>query len=127
MILVDTSVWIDHLRSADTLLSELLSRGHVVTHPFLVGELAMGSLKQRDVILEALKSLPQVTVARDDEVLHFVSSRSLYGVGIGYIDAHLLAAAQLTPGTVLWTRDKRLREVARMLALAAPSESFDDN
>jgi hypothetical protein len=116
--LVDTSVWIDHLRKSDAGLRDLLERGQVLTHPFVVGELAMGSLRQRDVILGALQDLPQAIVAHQDEVLHFISNRSLFGLGIGYIDAHLLAAVQLTPGALLWTRDKRLFEVSAKLHLA---------
>jgi predicted nucleic acid-binding protein len=119
MILVDTSVWIDHLRKGDLALRKLLETGRVLSHPFIIGELAMGSLKQRDVVLSALEDLPKATVAHEDEVLRFIASRALFGLGIGYVDAHLLAAAQITPGTLLWTRDKRLHETAAKLSLAA--------
>jgi predicted nucleic acid-binding protein len=118
MILVDTSVWIDHLRKGDAALKRLLDKGQVLSHPFVIGELAMGSLKQRAVVLSALQDLPKTTVAHEDEVLLFTSGRALFGLGIGYIDAHLLAAAQMTSGALLWTRDKRLFEIAVKLALA---------
>ena len=118
MILVDTSVWVDHLRKSEGGLRRLLERGQVLSHPFVIGELAMGSFKRRDVLLKELGNLPQTKVAQDDEVLQFVSGQMLFGLGVGYIDAHLLAAVRLTPGTLLWTRDKRLREIASKLRLA---------
>ena len=108
MILVDTSVWIDHLRRGDAELMKLLNAGQVLTHRFVIGELALGSLQNRNIVLSTLQNLPQVTVASDEEVLHFIESRALFGTGIGYIDAHLLAAVRLSPGTLIWTRDKRL-------------------
>jgi hypothetical protein len=119
MILVDTSVWIDHLRKSESGLRFLLEEGQVLAHSFVIGELAMGSFRRRDVLLQGLRDLPQAIVAFDDEVLQFVSKRALFGMGIGYIDAHLLAAVRLRPGTLLWTRDKRLLEVATKLGLAA--------
>ncbi len=119
MILVDSSVWIDHLRSSDATLTGLLGGGQVLAHPFVIGELAMGSLRQRDAILNALRDLPQATVAGDDEVLGFIDQHRLFGLGIGYVDAHLLAAARLTAGASLWTRDKRLHDVAIRAGLAA--------
>ncbi|KLK91847.1 ribonuclease [Microvirga vignae] len=119
MIIVDTSVWIDHLRVGDPGLTELLENGRVLAHPFVTGEIALGSLRQRSVVLEALRSLPQATVARDDEALIFIETRKLYGIGIGYVDAHLLTAAQLTPGVTIWTRDRRLREASMQLQLSA--------
>jgi len=122
MILADSSVWIDHLRSGDAALSGLLGGGQVLTHPFIIGELAMGSLRQRDVILNALRDLPQAVAASDDEVLGFVGQHRLFGLGIGYVDAHLLAAARLTAGASLWTRDKRLHDIAERMGLAAKQE-----
>jgi hypothetical protein len=119
MILVDTSVWIDHLRKSESRLRFLLDERQVLSHSFVIGELAMGSFKQRDVLLQRLCDLPRAIVAFDDEVLQFVSKRALFGMGIGYIDAHLLTAVRLRPGTLLWTRDKRLREVATKLGLSA--------
>jgi predicted nucleic acid-binding protein len=119
VILVDTSIWVDHLRSADPTLAGLLGSGRVLTHPFVIGELALGNLQQRQVILGALRNLPSATVATDDEVLRFIDDGSLAGLGVGYIDVHLLAATRLTPGTSFWTRDKRLAVVASRLSLAA--------
>ena len=118
MILVDTSIWIDHLRKGDAELTTLLAHNLVLSHPFVMGELAMGNLQARETILDALRDLPQAVVAEDQEVLHFVSSRKLSGLGIGYVDAHLLAAVQLTAGASLWTRDRRLGDVAARLSLA---------
>jgi predicted nucleic acid-binding protein len=118
MILVDTSIWIDHLRRGDERLVRLLDRGEVAMHPFVVGELLLGNVKISRMI-DDLNALPKATVAADDEVLKFVAARKLPGSGIGYIDAHLLAATALTPETAIWTRDKRLLAVARSLFLAA--------
>jgi predicted nucleic acid-binding protein len=119
VILVDTSVWIDHLRAGDRALIGLLQTGQALTHPFVIGEIALGSLSQRAPVLSALQDLPQAGVALDKEVLHFIDRNKLFGLGIGYVDAHLLAAAKLASGTRLWTRDKRLHDVARQLQLEA--------
>jgi predicted nucleic acid-binding protein len=118
MILVDTSVWIDHLRKSDVTLFHLLRQRHVLTHPLIIDEIAVWSFKNRSGILTELGLLPIATVAEHEEVLHFISHHRLHGLGIGYIDAHLLAAVQLTPGATLWTRDKRLATVAEALKLA---------
>jgi hypothetical protein len=118
MILVDTSVWIDHLRSSDEDLTQLLGRYQVMTHPFVIGELALGNLQHRNEVLSALQNLPQVRLATENEMLDFIEQNGLYGVGIGYIDAHLLAATRLAPGTTLWTRDKRLLSVSARLGVA---------
>jgi len=118
VILVDTSVWIDHLRVGDRGLSRLLDSGQVMAHPFIIGELALGNLRRRDRVLGAMRELPQVHIAADSEVLHFVHQWELFGRGIGYIDAHLLASVRLTPGTRLWTRDQRLHAIAGELGLA---------
>jgi predicted nucleic acid-binding protein len=119
LILADTSVWIDHLRKDEPALVALLNSGQVVTHPYIVGELALGNLRQRKAILGAMQNLPQATVARDDEVLAMIDRWALYGRGIGYVDAHLLASVPLSPGALLWTRDQRLRTVAVALSLHA--------
>ncbi len=119
MILVDSSVWIDHLRSADAGLAELLNRGQVLAHPFVIGELALGSLRQRANIISALQDLPKAAVADDGEVMGFIDRHGLFGRGIGYIDAHLLASVRLTADAALWTRDKRLHEIASDLGIAA--------
>lgn len=117
MILVDTSVWVDHLRLGNTKLTQLLEGARVVAHPFVIGELALGNLRQRDIILGTMHDLPQTNVATDLEVLHFIHEEAIFGRGIGYVDAHLLASVRLTPGTSLWTRDKRLHDVANQLGL----------
>ena len=119
MILVDTSVWVDFWQRGDSELADLLNASRILAHPFVTGEVALGSFKQRETLLEALQALPQAHVATDNEVLHFIGDQSLYGIGIGYVDAHLLAAVRLTPGTLLWTRDKRLLEASLRLGVAA--------
>ncbi|MEM9605519.1 MAG: type II toxin-antitoxin system VapC family toxin [Pseudomonadota bacterium] len=115
MLLVDTSVWVDHLRRNDPALVTALLDGRVVCHPHIIGELALGSLAHRVAILTLLRALPGVTVAQDDEVLTVIEQRQLFGRGIGFVDCHLLASLLLTPGTALWTRDKRLADVAAEL------------
>ena len=120
MILVDTSVWVDHLRRANLELVDLLERGQVLVHPFVVGEIACGSLSDREATLELLRQLPAAAVADPDEALGFIELRGFHGKGIGYVDLHLLASAALTAGSTLWTRDKRLRETAEALNCAHP-------
>lgn len=117
MILVDSSVWIDHLRHGSQRLVTLLEASQVLTHPFVVGELALGSLKNREAILGSLKGLPQAATATDEEVQRFIERNALFGLGIGYIDAHLLAAVRLNAGSRLWTRDKRLGAIADRMGL----------
>ncbi|MCP3053677.1 type II toxin-antitoxin system VapC family toxin [Aurantimonas marianensis] len=118
MILVDTSIWIDHLRRADAELSEYLLQAQVLTHPFVIGELALGNLRQRQTILQALDDLPRAIIASDAEVQRFIEDEKLFGAGIGYVDAHLLTSARSTPGATLWTGDRRLRAAAERLSLA---------
>jgi hypothetical protein len=118
LILVDTSVWVDHLRRGDARLAVRLESASVLTHPFIIGELACGHLADRALIIELLSSLPIVNVADPGEVLAFIESSRLYGGGIGYVDMHLLAAVMLTPGVLIWTRDKRLRTAAMALGRA---------
>ncbi len=120
MILVDSSVWIEHVRAgADERLNELLEREDVLTHPFVMGEIALGHVRRRESVLAALELLEQVEVCADDEVLDFIHRHRLVGSGIGYIDAHLLAATKLTDDCSVWTLDRRFREVASRLGLAA--------
>lgn len=117
MILVDTSVWIDHLRQGDAQLAAALQTGQVRVHPLVVGELACGNLRARAEVLGLLQALPPIPVATDKEVLFFMDEKNLMGRGIGYIDVHLLASARLG-GALLWTRDKRLHAVAAELGMA---------
>jgi predicted nucleic acid-binding protein len=118
VILVDTSVWIDHLRSGDEALAGWLDAGLVLSHPFIVGEVALGDLRRREVVLGALSDLPRANVASDAEVLGFINRHALHGRGIGYVDAHLLAGARLTSHARIWAKDKRLHAVAAALDLA---------
>jgi predicted nucleic acid-binding protein len=118
VILADTSVWVQHFRSGDERLVESLNAGQICIHPFIIGELACGNLKNRADILELLHNLPLVSVASDAEALAFLEERALIGRGIGYIDVHLLAAAALN-SSPLRTRDKRLDAVAIELKLNA--------
>jgi predicted nucleic acid-binding protein len=118
MILVDISVWVDHLRSNNEALAGLLDIGAVLAHPFIIGELALGRMRQREIVLISLTALPRAAVATDAEVLHFIERHALFGRGIGYVDVHLLAAARLTEAASLWTNDKRLQGVADALGLA---------
>jgi predicted nucleic acid-binding protein len=119
MILVDTSVWIDHLHRQEERMFSLLTEGRVVVHPFVIGELALGHLRQRETVLELLQNLPQAKLASDSEVLRLIDNEALHGRGIGYVDTHLLASTRLTPGARFWTRDKRLAAVAQGLGIAA--------
>jgi predicted nucleic acid-binding protein len=121
VILADTSVWVDHLRTSDNALAALLDTGMVLAHPFVIGELALGNLRQREIVLNALADLPHARVATDVEVLHFIERHALFGCGIGYIDAHLLAGVHLTAGAELWTNDKRLHGAAAQLGVAFES------
>jgi predicted nucleic acid-binding protein len=112
VILADTSVWIDHLRAGNTEMSSNLDRGQIVIHPFIIAELALGSLHQRGKTLALLDHLPKVRMAQLNEVRVMIEARRLYSVGIGLTDAHLVASVFLNPSTLLWTRDKQLRGVA---------------
>lgn len=121
MILVDTSVWIDHLRKRNDRLSDLLLSASVLVHPHVIGELACGNLVNREQILKLLSALPHSKVASEKEVLYFIEQNKLMGRGIGYVDAHLLAAASLSGPSALWTRDRKLQSVAGGLGLGWPS------
>jgi predicted nucleic acid-binding protein len=114
MILVDTSVWIEHFRVGNDRLRSLLFDEQVLCHPFIVGELACGTLKKRGEILSMLKALPGAKLLEHDEVMVFLEAQRLYGRGIGWVDAHLLASTLLT-GCVIWTFDKPLRRAAAVL------------
>lgn len=127
MILVDTSVWINHLRARHSTLGRLLERGLVLAHPWVIGELALGRLSQRREVVGLLTSLPQATVATTDEVLTLVERHQLYGLGIGYVDAQLLAATRLTPDAELWTNDKGLAAAASRLGCATDPTVVDDD
>ena len=118
MILVDTSVWVDHLRDGAPALAAALDQGSVLMHPFVLGELACGNLKNRGEVLRLLGELPAAPVATDPETLDYIERRALMGRGIGYLDVHLLASVALAGTARLWTRDKRLAAVAADLKLA---------
>ncbi len=120
MILVDTSVWVDHLRRGDPGLVDLLERSAVVMHPFVVSEIACGSLRDRKSLLELLQDLPAAVVATDGEVMQFIEGHALHGKRIGYVDVHLLASVALTGGARLWTRDQKLRQAAAALGCTHP-------
>lgn len=117
MMLLDTSIWIDHLRKNDGILARLLEEQQILMHPFVVGEMALGTLRQRQQVLNELAKLPLAIKASDEEVLVLIERHRLAGSGIGYIDAHLLASASIGNAS-LWTRDKHLHQVALSLGLA---------
>ena len=114
MILVDTSVWVQHLREGSDKLISMLNKGKVLCHPFIIGEIACGNLRNRAVIISLLKSLPSAKVAINDEILQFIEYNKLMGKGLGYIDIHLLASAMLSDAQ-LWTLDKRLNNTAEKI------------
>jgi predicted nucleic acid-binding protein len=119
VILADTSVWIDHLNRGDNTLQRLLDADELIMHPFVVGEVALGSWPDRVAALMTMRDLRFSITAEDAEVLRLIEDLTLTGTGIGYLDAHLLASVLLMPETRLWTRDKALRKVARQLSLDA--------
>jgi predicted nucleic acid-binding protein len=119
LILVDTSVWIDHLRSADATLQALLQNDRVVTHPCVRLELALGSMAKRETVLADLALLPHAPVALAEELLGFIDRRELYRRGIGLTDLHLLGSAMIDPSISIWTRDRRLGEIAEEFGLSA--------
>jgi predicted nucleic acid-binding protein len=123
VILVDTAVWIDHLRDGDPHLAQLLDSGVVLAHPWVTGELALGFLRARGEILRLLHDLPQATVASAAELLELIERHELFGLGIGYVDTQLLAATMLTADATLWTHDRRLRAAAERLGTAYGSQA----
>jgi hypothetical protein len=116
MVLVDTSIWVSFLQRGNPRLKELLDEGKVVSHPFIIGELACGNMKNRNEILALLKALPAAVEARHEEALHLIGFHRLMGQGLGYVDVHLLAVALLT-SVSLWTSDKSLKEAAARLRI----------
>lgn len=118
MILADTSIWVDHLWASDPLMADRLSGKEILCHPLVIGELAMGNLANRATLLHALTRMPQAVRARDGEVLALVERERLFGLGIGFVDAHLLASTLLTDDARLWTRDRRLHAAAARLGIA---------
>lgn len=119
MILIDTSVWVDHLRQPNDNLLDILEDGRAVTHDFVIGELAVGSLKDRALFLHRLSFLPKTALASDEEVSTLIEARSLFARGISYVDAHLLASLLLEDTTLLWTFDRRLNAVAKEVGVSA--------
>jgi predicted nucleic acid-binding protein len=119
LILADTSIWIDHLRSGNKEMRKYLEQGQIVIHPFIIAELALGSLRARTKTLALLDLLPQVRVAQLSEVRLMIEARRLYSLGLGLSDAHLIASVLIDPSTLLWTKDKRLRKAAGALGVHA--------
>jgi predicted nucleic acid-binding protein len=118
VILADTSIWVAHVRTTDPELRALLESRSIVTHPLVIGEVAMGNLPRRSVFLDNLGKLPRAIVATDAEAMSLMERERLFGLGLGYVDLHLLAGVLLTPGAVLWTSDRRLRDVAVRMGVA---------
>jgi predicted nucleic acid-binding protein len=119
MILVDTSIWIDHFNAADPLLIGLLTDERVLAHAYVIGEISLGSLRERDAVLGALHDLPAAPIATQEETFYLIEQAKLFNRGIGYVDTGLLASARLQPGVTIWTRDRRLGKVAGELGLDA--------
>ncbi len=118
MILADTSIWVDHFRGRNPEMQKRLRRGQIAMHPFIVAELALGSLHDRRKKLDDMEALLEVKVAQLNEVRHMIEAHALYSKGIGLTDAHLIASCLMTPGTQLWTRDGALEKTARTLGIA---------
>jgi predicted nucleic acid-binding protein len=119
MILVDTSVWIDHINASEPMLVGLLAEERVLAHPYVIGEIALGGLRNREVVLGALRDLPSAPFAAAEEIFYFIEGEELFNRGIGYVDTALLASARLRTGITIWTRDKRLKKIADELGLGA--------
>ncbi|MFT6163480.1 MAG: putative nucleic acid-binding protein [Zhongshania aliphaticivorans] len=119
MVLVDTSVWVDHLRQGDKVLVDLLMLGQVCMHPMIIGELACGNLHKRDQLIALWQGLPSITEASHSEALYCLAKNDLSGKGIGFVDLHLITATLLTPSTLIWTRDRRLKAAAQTLNISS--------
>jgi predicted nucleic acid-binding protein len=122
LILADTSIWVDHLHRGDARMAGLLDDEQILMHPLVIGEIALGNLRNRAEIIGRLGQMPSAARADDEEVLRLIERHKLFGTGIGLVDAHLLASTLLTPETRLWTRDRRLGEVAEGLSIAGQPE-----
>ena len=118
MILADTSIWVDHFRTGVERLAPLVNSGQVLSHPFVIGELAVGDLRNWADTIGMLRALPSTEVASEDEYLFLIAGQKLARTGLGFVDVHLLAACRLKPGTRLWTRDKRLAKFAERLGVS---------
>ncbi len=114
MVLVDTSIWISHLRHANSRLQKLLHEGRVASHPFIIGELACGNIGNRTEIISLMQSLPMLDVIEHEELLLFIESNNMMGAGLGFVDVHLIASAILA-GSPLWTQDKKLKQACLRL------------
>jgi predicted nucleic acid-binding protein len=121
MILVDSSVWVDHFRSGDAFLLAQLNAQNVVIHPFVLGEISLGHMSRYEQIMEMLSDLPSLLIADDAEVRHMIRRHRLFGSGIGYVDAHLLGSVLLSKGHTFWTRDKKLHRIADSFGVAMPN------
>lgn len=119
MILADTSVWVDHFRKKDAELYQQLQRNNISIHPFIITELVLGNVPNRQKTIAYLDLLPMAKVAQMSEVRRMIEAHALFQWGIGFVDAHLIASTLITPHTVLWSRDKRLRDIAETLGLNA--------
>jgi predicted nucleic acid-binding protein len=122
VILADTSVWVEHFRRGEAELSRLLDARRILCHPYVIGEVALGGMRQRLLLLGQLLRLPRCAVASDAEVLEFINRSALFERGIGYVDVHLLAALRITPGSSLWSHDKRLNRAAEELGIAVKTD-----
>ncbi|CAM3080892.1 type II toxin-antitoxin system VapC family toxin [Methylobacterium mesophilicum] len=118
MIIIDTNIWIDHLAAADPSVTAILTEMSQRVHPFVIGELALGSVRDRERIIATLEDMPSADVAAHDGVMPLIAEHALHGLGIGYVDAHLLASAKLMPGSRIWTRDRRLAAVSDRLGVS---------
>jgi hypothetical protein len=118
MILADTSIWIDYLRGRNQEMEKLLNSGQIIMHPFVLAEISLGSLRNRDKTLATMEKLLQIGVAQLSEVRQMIEANGLYSKGIGLVDAHLIASCLLSPGMRLWTRDARLEAIARTMGIS---------